>query len=225
MDDVLLKKLANYSVLYVEDDFGVGKNMIEFLELIFKDVYSANNGLEAYELYEQKKPDLVITDIKMPYMNGIELTKKIRLTDSGTYIMMITAYSDVDFMLEVMDLALLCYLVKPITEVKLLNALKKFLKEHEKSRYKKLSAECYYDAIEHTIVINEHVCSLSKKETKLMEKFLSNREAIVTYEAIEEALWGDEYMSHNAMRIMIKNFRKKLPEGVLKNVQGIGYKL
>lgn len=225
MDDVSLKKLANYSVLYVEDDYGVQKSMVEFLELIFKDVYSASNGLEAYELYEQKKPDLVITDIKMPYMNGIELTKKIRLTDCETHIMMITAYSDVDFMLEVMDVSLLCYLVKPITEAKLLNALNKFLQENERSRYKKLSAECSYDSIEHTIIVKGCVCPLSKKETKLIEKFLSNRDAILTYEMIEETLWGDEYMSHNAMRVMIKNFRKKLPEGILKNVQGIGYKL
>lgn len=224
MNDVSLEKLANYSVLYAEDDSGLQKNMVEFLTLIFKEIHVAAHGQEAYALYEQVHPDLVITDLKMPYMNGIELARKIRQHDTQTHLMIMTAYSDVEFMLEVMDLALLCYTVKPVTEFKLFQAFEKFLKEQEKVRYKKISPECYYDAVEHTIVFKGHVCELTKKEAKLIEKFHTNKDAIVTYEEIENELWGDEYMSHNAMRIMIKNLRKKLPEGVLKNVQGIGYK-
>lgn len=225
MDNVSLEKLANYSVLYAEDDSGVQKNMVEFLALIFKEIHVASHGLEAYEVYERVRPDLVITDIKMPYMSGIELARKIRQHDTQTHLMVMTAYSDVAFMLDAMDLALLCYTVKPITEFKLFQAFQKFLKEQEKARYKKFASECYYDTVEHTIVFQGYTCHLTKKEAKLMDKLCANQEAVLTYEEIEEALWGEEYMSHNAMRVMIKNFRKKLPDGVLKNIQGIGYKL
>lgn len=225
MDELSLAKLSKYSVLYAEDDRGVQESMVELLEHIFKEVRVASDGEAAYALYQEKHPDLLITDIKMPYMNGIELAKKIRETDSKTKIVMLTAYSDVELMLEVIDLALLCYTVKPITETKLFLAFDKFLKAQDKTVHKKLSSDCYYDSIEKSILFKDKICQLTKKEAKLLDILFANKEGIVTYEAIEEALWGDEYMSHNAMRLMIKNLRKKLPEGVLKNAQGIGYKI
>ena len=104
MDEKTLKKLANYTVLYAEDDLGVQKNVNELLSLLFKTVYLASDGQQAYELFIKVHPDLVITDIKMPRMSGIELTKKIRETDTDTEIIIITAYTEVDFMLEAIEL-------------------------------------------------------------------------------------------------------------------------
>jgi two-component system, OmpR family, response regulator VanR len=128
LDELSLVQLSKYSVLYAEDDPNVQKNMVEFLEQIFKEVHVAKDGLEAHKLYQKKHPDLFITDIKMPYMDGIALVKKIRETDSEIKIIMLTAYSDVELMLEVINLDLLCYTVKPITERKLFLAFEKFLK-------------------------------------------------------------------------------------------------
>ena len=225
LDDVSLAKLSKYSVLYAEDDRGVQESMVELLEHIFKEVFVASDGRAAYAIFEEKHPDLVITDIKMPHMNGIELAKKIREKDTETKIIVLTAYSDVELMLEVIELSLLCYTVKPITETKLFLAFEKFLKAQDKTVHKKLSDECYYDKVEKAILFRDKICTLTKKEAKLLDMLFARKEGIVSYEDIEEALWGDEYMSHNAMRLMIKNLRKKLPDGILKNAQGLGYKL
>nr|MDA3907574.1 helix-turn-helix domain-containing protein [Sulfurimonas sp.] len=65
---------------------------------------------------------------------------------------------------------------------------------------------------------------LTKKESLLLELLLSKK-SVLSYEEIESALWSEEYMSLNALRLLMKNFRKKLPEGYLKNIQGVGYKL
>ncbi len=75
-------------------------------------------------------------------------------------------------------------------------------------------------------IITHHseLYELTKKEAKLIELLLE-KDSIITYEEIEQNLWESEYMSLNALRLMIKNLRKKLPEGTLKNIQGIGYKL
>ena len=86
MDEKAFKKLANYTVLYAEDDLGVQKNVNELLSLLFKTVYLASDGQKAYELFNEHHPDLVITDIKMPRVSGIELAKKIRETDSEAEI-------------------------------------------------------------------------------------------------------------------------------------------
>ena len=78
MDEKILKKLENYSVLYAEDDAGVRKNVFELLSLLFKEVYLACDGQEAYELFLTNKPDLIITDIKMPLIDGLSLIDTVR---------------------------------------------------------------------------------------------------------------------------------------------------
>ena len=136
MDEKLLKKLSHYKVLYAEDDLGVRKNVNELLSLLLKEVYLASDGQEALELFKEHAPDLIITDIKMPRLTGIELVKKIRETDDAVHIIMITAYTEVDFMLQAIELSLLRYIVKPITEPKLFEALEKFLQSKEKNYFK-----------------------------------------------------------------------------------------
>lgn len=220
----MLKKLAHYRVLYAEDEAGVRKNVYELLSLLFKEVYLAHNGEEAYALFEEHHPDLIITDIKMPRLSGIELAKKIRHNSAQAHIIIITAYTEVDFMLEAIELSLLRYIVKPITEPKLFDALEKFLQASEKEHIKALAPEWYYDFLQKSILNGSEVYELTKKEAKLIELLLQ-KDSIITYAEIEEKLWEGEYMSLNALRLMIKNLRKKLPEGVLKNIQGIGYKL
>ena len=224
MDEKMLKKLAPYSVLYAEDEAGVRKNVYELLSLLFKDVYLATDGEEAYTLFMEHKPDLIITDIKMPHLSGIDLAKKIRQNDNKAHIIIITAYTEVDFMLEAIELSLLRYIVKPITEPKLFDALGKFLQAKEKANLQELLPDWYYDALQKIITHENAVYELTKKEAKLIELLLE-KDSIITYEEIEQNLWETEYMSLNALRLMIKNLRKKLPEGTLKNNQGIGYKL
>lgn len=220
----MLKNLANYRVLYAEDDEGVRKNVYELLCLLFKEVYLAGDGEEAYELFLRKKPDLIITDIKMPRISGIDLAKKIRDKDTEAHIIIITAYTEVDFMLEAIELSLLRYIVKPITEPKLFEALEKFLHAKEKANLKEIAPHWHYDSLQKVIVNESYIYELTKKEAKLIELLLL-KDSIITYEEIEEQLWESEYMSLNALRLMIKNLRKKLPNGALKNIQGIGYKL
>ncbi len=141
MDEKMLKKLSPYRVLYAEDDAGVRKNVYELLCLLFKEVYLATDGEEAYELFVKHKPDLIITDIKMPQLSGIDLAKKIRESDNKAHIIIITAYTEVDFMLEAIELSLLRYIVKPITEPKLFDALEKFLQAKEKAHLQELAPE------------------------------------------------------------------------------------
>ena len=98
-----------FTVLYVEDDKGIRTNIEEILNHLFKGIYTAKNGIEAYQLYLEHKPDLIITDIKMPRENGIELIKKIRINDSKTRVIIASAHTDLEYMLEAAQLYLIKY--------------------------------------------------------------------------------------------------------------------
>ena len=221
---MMLKQLSKYSVLYAEDESGVRKNVAEMLELLFKEVYVACDGEEAYLLFEEHHPDIVITDIKMPKLTGIELAKKIRKKDESTQILVISAHTEVDYMLEAVELSLIRYIVKPITETKLFEALERFLEIQKSSGVIDLVDDWVYDSANKVICHATKEYELTKKESRLLELLLSKK-SVLTYEEIEMELWPDEYMSLNALRLLMKNFRKKLPKDYLKNIQGIGYKL
>lgn len=225
MTQELIKKLANFSVLYVEDEDGARNNIKEILEIFFKTIYLAKNGEEAYKLYMEKKPDLIITDIKMPKLNGIELIQKIRKTNSKIRVIVLSAHTDLDYMLQAVELHLVKYIVKPITEAKLYDALNAFLESFEGSKVYNIGTSLIFDEGNSIIKDSENEYPLTKKETSFL-KLLLTKKRIITYSEIENFIWDDEHiMTQNALRLFIKNLRKKLPVNILKNVQGIGYQL
>ncbi len=220
----ILNQLSNYRVLYAEDEAGVRKNVAEMLELLFKEVYVASDGEEAYKLFNEHLPDIVITDIKMPKLDGIELTKRIRKKDNNTQVIIISAHTEVDYMIEAVELSLVRYIVKPITETKLFEALERFLEIQKSSGIIDIAQDWVYNSAQRVIKNNQTEYELTKKESSLLNLLLSKK-SVLTYEEIETELWPDEYMSLNALRLLMKNFRKKLPKDFLKNIQGVGYKL
>jgi len=221
-----LTNLKNYTVLYAEDEPGTRKNITELLKMMFGKVFVAENGDDAYELYLKYMPDLVITDVKMPGLDGIELSKEIRKISSSTQIIVISAYTDVDYMLSAVELSLIRYIVKPLTEAKLNRALEIFLKHKEKRKIHKLKDGWVYDEDKHLILDNEqNEYKLTKKEDRLL-KLLLEKDRTVSYKEIESFVWGyDNAMSQNALRLLAKNLRKKLPEGLIQNIHAVGYRL
>ena len=84
MQNDFINKLKAFSVLYVEDEDGIRNNIEQILQHLFKESNSAKNATEAYSKYLEFNPDLIITDIKMQAETGIDLIKKIRITDAKT---------------------------------------------------------------------------------------------------------------------------------------------
>jgi DNA-binding response OmpR family regulator len=127
-------------------------------------------------------------------------------------------------MLDAIELSLIRYIVKPITQTKLFEALEKFLEIKNSIGLVALANDWIYDSHNKMVLNKDIKHELSKKESKLLELLLS-RKSVLSYEEIESKLWRNEYMSLNALRLLMKNFRKKLPQGYLKNIQSVGYKL
>jgi len=124
-----------YRLLYVEDDENVSKHMSSIFSLFFKEVYVAYDGLEGLQMYKELQPDLVITDIVMPKMDGLELSKSILALDDKANITVITAHTEKSYLLEALDIGLDRFLLKPIQEGKLYETLHKAIYDLEYQRH------------------------------------------------------------------------------------------
>lgn len=142
--------LKNFTILYVEDEEMVRKSAVEYLERVAKEVLQAKDGKEAIGIWKEHKPDIIITDISMPRLNGIDMASYIRAHDKDVQIIIATAHSDTEYLLKAVELQLVKYLIKPITKDKLIGALEKSMELIEdKSKFNlSLSKTCQYNAYE-----------------------------------------------------------------------------
>ncbi len=117
------------SILYVEDEDSIKKELGSFLQRFCETLYTASDGKVGLELFHQYKPDIVISDIKMPNMNGIEMAKIIKDIDAEKPIIFTTAHSESDYTLEAIDMQVDGYILKPIQLKKLQTKLNFIIKQ------------------------------------------------------------------------------------------------
>jgi YesN/AraC family two-component response regulator len=119
------RKKHDISVLYVEDEPATREEVVEILQRRVREVFTARDGSEGLVLFRERAPDLVVTDIRMPVMDGLMMARTIREEYKGALIIMVTAYSDTPYMLEAVDIGIDQYVVKPVKVEKLAAALDK----------------------------------------------------------------------------------------------------
>lgn len=113
----------NITVLYVEDDERLQQETEKMLARIFRNVIVASNGEEGLTAYKNNKIDLVITDIEMPIMTGLDMSKQIKETDQVCPIVVISAYTDAEYFLEAIEYDVDYYVLKPVNTQKFLQTL------------------------------------------------------------------------------------------------------
>lgn len=219
--------LKNFTILYVEDEEMVRKNAVEYLSRIAKKVIEAKDGKEAISLWREYKPDIIITDINMPRLNGIDMASYIRAEDKNVQIIIATAHSDTEYLLRAVELQLVKYIIKPITKEKLTQALEKSIELIEdKSKFNLfLSKNCQYNAYEKTITNDNQLIKLTKNEMLFLDLLARNHTRVVQYDEIENTIWAYEGMSQDAIRSLVRGLRKKIPDNSIENISGVGYKL
>ncbi len=118
---------ASFSILFVEDDAVVCQAIGRILARYFPDskIYTAENGLIGLELFKEHTPDIVITDINMPVMDGIEMASNIKLIKADTKFVVITGYSDKNYLEIFSEIGFDDYIVKPVDIGKLFAAIEK----------------------------------------------------------------------------------------------------
>ena len=224
---MLKKYYKNIKILYVEDDDIARENGIEYLENYFENIYEASDAIKALQLYEKYKPDIIITDIQMPKLNGLEFVKKIRQKDKKTQIIIITAFCDKDYLLKAIELGLVKYLVKPVNEKEFEEAL--FLcvnsLEQNETNIIKLDENSYFDTFNKNLFVQNEIIKLRVKEILFLELLIKNSNRYVSYEEIENYVWYDSVMTKDALKTLVKNIKTKIPKELILNLTNSGYKI
>jgi len=224
----MLKNInKNIKILYVEDDEIARENGVEYLQNFFEQIYEASDAIKALQLYEKYQPDIIITDIQMPKLNGLEFVKRIRQKDKKTQVIIITAFSDKDYLLKAIELGLVKYLVKPVREKEFEEAL--FLcvnsLQNNESNIIKLDENSYFDIFNKNLLINEEIIKLRTKEILFLELLIKNKNRYVSYEEIENYVWSDSVMTKDALKTLVKNIKIKISKDLILNLTNSGYKI
>jgi len=122
-----IKKLQllaqNYKLLYVEDNQALRENATKLLKKFFPTIYVAAHGAEGLELFNKYQPHLVLTDIKMPKMDGLELSKKIKHARAETKIIIMSAFDEKDYLYKAIEVGVFRFIKKPVSLPILTDAL------------------------------------------------------------------------------------------------------
>ncbi len=222
-----IEKKFNLSLLYVEDEPFIRQNAVEFLEDQFVEIYEAEDGKEALALYYRENPDIIITDIEMPNIDGLELCRQIRKTDDNTPIIITTAFTDQDYLLQAIELNLVKYLMKPLQETLLNEALEQCVQKlaTKHRSIERLTTLHYFDTFNQTLLYKNVFIKLTANEVAFLTLLLHQKHRVVTYQEIENHVWDGAYMSEDALKGLIKNLRKKISKEVIENHSKLGYKI
>ena len=114
-------------LLYVEDEQTIRDEMVEILGLDFEHIYTAKNGKEGLQVYHEIKPDLVITDIQIPVMDGISMSEEILATDPDVKIILTTAFNEDGYLDKAREIGITNYINKPVNLSELFNSIESIL--------------------------------------------------------------------------------------------------
>lgn len=222
--------LKNYSILYVEDELNIQKQMTEYLEGYFRDVYVSSDGKQGLEKYEEYHPDVLLLDIDLPHMDGLSLAKSIRKKDKSVSIIMLTAFTDQEKLLKATELKLLKYLVKPIDLLEFQETLDLLAVELTESTKEILVlGEGYtWNKSEGKLCHKGKSIVLTSKEQQLLVLLAKHQHKSISFEDIMAHVWADEFereVSVNCVKNVVSDLRKKLPNDAIQSVYGKGYML
>ncbi|MCR4435823.1 MAG: response regulator transcription factor [Clostridiales bacterium] len=219
-------------ILIIEDE----KQIARFLELELKHEgygveieYDGRGGLRKVEEYE---PDLVLLDIMLPGINGMEVCRRIRQF-SKVPVIMLTARDETTDKVMGLDIGADDYITKPFVIEELLARIRAALRkniQHEKPQKNLVAGDLRMDPSKHQVMRGNEEIELTKKEYDLLEYLLKNKDIVLTRDQILENVWGYDYAGDtNVVDVYIRYLRSKVDTPynakLIQTVRGVGYML
>lgn len=217
-----------YSILCVDDDYEFLEYLERVLEPFFLKISTAASADLAKDILSREVPDIMICDVYMPTLNGIEFVKTLRNQGNNTAIIMLSACFEKDFLQGAVSLGLEAYIVKPATLSEIFSALKRCItgiKKRENSSLYMVKSGIIIDLNQKTATnpYTENSVIFTKKELGLLELLIKHKKMIVAQATIAESLWQGEEISASCIKTLVKKLRDKLGEEVIKTYRNIGY--
>lgn len=222
-------------VLIVEDERDILKLVTHYLEKEGFRVLTATTGIEALKKIQEEKPDLLMLDLMLPEMDGLEVCKRVRAKPETAMlpIIMLTAKAEESDTIVGLELGADDYVTKPFSPKALVARAKALLRRLE--RAPAVEANHYYrygplamDLGRHEIRLNEREVLLTAKEFGLLEHLLRNPGRVLTRDVLLNAVWGyDYYGTTRTVDVHIRRLKQKLPllDEAIVSVKSMGYKL
>lgn len=218
-------------ILLVEDEIQLLNAYVKGLKQDGYAIDTANNGDDAVELCTINTYDLIVLDINLPKLNGIEVLKQVRSLNESVKIIIVSANRSIDQRIEGLDLGANDYLTKPFDFLELKARIRALLRRDFISQPNVLSVNDF------TVDLNLHQVSyqgrqilLTLKEYTILTYLITNRERIISSEELLEKCWNEEADPFSeAMRVHIYALRKKIQEAtrrddIIQTVKGVGYR-
>lgn len=212
----------NLSILCVEDEEGVRKPIVNTLKYYFGKVYEASNGKDGLAVYGEQEPDIILCDIQMPIMDGLEMIREIRKEDTTTPIVLLSAHNSEEYLMKLINLHVQHFILKPINAKNLEEGLANALKGRHTGSVK-LAPNSFLDIDNSCLHVEDKKIALSLREVKFLLLLCENR--LIRYDEIELELWSQKVMSLDALKSFVRDLRKKLPYEMIENIPQSGYKL
>lgn len=218
-------------ILLVEDETQLLNAYVKGLRQDGYAIDTANNGEDAVELCSINTYDLIVLDINLPKLNGIEVLKQVRLLNESVKIIIVSANRSIEQRIEGLDLGANDYLIKPFDFQELKARIRALLRRDFISQPNVLSiGEFTIDLNLHHITYQGKQIILTLKEYTILTYLIQNKERIISSEELLEKCWNDEADPFSeAMRVHIYALRKKIQEitqrdDVIQTVKGVGYR-
>ena len=224
-------------VLVVEDDDAIAQVLQRSLRMEGYDVKIADDGVIALDLAHAFLPDLVILDLGLPRMDGIDVAKTMRETDDVP-ILVLTARDAVESRVEGLDAGADDYLVKPFERQELLARLRALLRRHPpRGQAALVVGDLKLNPDTHEVArgssadgAENRAIDLTQREFELLEYLMRNERIVISRQRLLDEVWGyDPFSMTNTIEVFVSNLRRKLEAGgeprLLHTIRGAGYVL
>ena len=212
-------------ILLVEDDNALAEGLVYALSEQGLVVNHLNKGRLAISAVESVMPDMLILDLGLPDMDGIEVLKAVRKLSADLPILLLTARATIEDKVIGLDQGADDYLAKPFDVAELLARIRTFERRASSFKHATLTlGNVTLDPAGHKVYVDGNTIALSRREYMLLKMLLENVDRVQTKDSIETKLysWGEEVAS-NTVEVHIHHLRKKLPAGFITTLRGIGY--
>ncbi|XPV68644.1 MAG: response regulator transcription factor [Halarcobacter sp.] len=222
-----VKMSNNLRILYADNNLYIRNDITKILNMFFKEVIIARDGIEALEYFKKVKIDIVLADCIIPMVSGECFISEIRKIDKEIPIIITSSNFDKEKLIKAIDLQVIKYIEKPVNLDLLKEAISKSIDKLQLLNRLQvdLGDKVQYDYIRKVIINpNNLEIKLTKQEISLLELFIKNKTNIVYKHMIIEDIFNS-HVEENTIRNLIYRIRKKLSPKTIETVKDLGYKM
>lgn len=229
----LLQYSKNLTLLLAEDHDELRENTANILQNFFQSVDAVSNGEEALSLYSKKRYDIILTDLRMPRVDGINLVEAIYEQNPQQKVIVLSAHDESKYLIPLLNLGVEHYIKKPLDFQELIQVFYQVAKKisslsNKQETDKKIvfSEDTYYDKESKILTVDKEGIYLTKYEiifldtlSNQLSKIYSNDEIVHAYQSLGESIDAQN------IRKLVSKLRKKMPPDTIESVYGVGYRL